>query len=220
VNTPLPSRAVNHRQASYRQTSGGRTLLLVILLLVLVAGGALYYFNSGALRISVSRAEILERLNDKLPITKTFLYVFKLTLESPRLTLVAESERVNAGLDISLAIPFLNDPKPLRGSVDASAGVHYSRTDGAIYLVNPEIDDFELEGLPEEFASRTKSVLAQGLANYFETRPIYVLSERQSHRAAKAMLQKISVSEDKLVLHLGPPDAGTEDLNQVTGDQH
>jgi len=197
--------------------AAGKALLWIVLLIALLGAGLAYHFNSGALRISVSRDQILERLNQKLPLEKTYLYVFKVTFDSPRVELVEASERINAGLDIALEFTLLNDPDPLRGHTDASAGVRYVAHEGAFYLQDANVEALVLEGLPEQFTERVHSVLAQGLQSYFDSQPIYRLTERQSHQAAKAVLQDISISSEGIVLHLGPANDNAGSVSAHSG---
>lgn len=179
-------------------------IVLAIVIVTLLAVGSWYYYNSSALRIAITKEQILERLNETLPLQKTYFYVFDVTFHSPRVELVEASKRINAGLDFTLAITLLNDSSPLQGRVDASAGVRYAPDEGAFYLKEPSVETLELDGVPKELAARAHSVLAQGMSTYFESQPIYQLSERQSHRTAKAVLQDVSIETGRIILHLGP----------------
>lgn len=201
-----------------RAPQGKATVWIILLALLLAIGGAWYYFSSGLLRINISEAEILERLNEKLPITKTYLYVFKVTFESPRVTLQADTKRINAGLDLALEITLLNDPEPLRGSLDASAGVRYSPKDSAFYLQDPEIVALRVDNLDASMVERTRGVLEQAIDSYFKTQPIYRLSERQTHAAAKAVLRKVDIGDGQLTLHLGPEEPGAGVLPDEAND--
>lgn len=190
-----------------RTTQCGKAALWLILLLLLIAvAGGWYYFKSGLLRINLSEAQILQRLEEKLPITKTYLYVFKVTFESPRVDLTADDQRIRAGLDLALEITLLNDPKPLLGSVDASAGVRYSPQSAAFYLEDPQISELRLDSLDAELVERTRGVLEQALSSYFKSQPIYTLSDRQADQATKAVLRKVDIGDGQLTLHLGPEE--------------
>lgn len=186
--------------------SGKATLWLVLFALLLAIAGAWYYFASGLLRVNITEADILERLEEKLPITKTYLYVFKVTFDAPRVDLRSDSQRINAGLDLALEITFLNDAEPLRGSVDASAGVHYSPEQSAFFLEDPEITELRLDKLDSSLVERTRGVMEQAISSYFKSQPIYRLTERQSDRAAKAVLRKVEIGDGRLSLHLGPKE--------------
>lgn len=185
-------------------TSSRGPLIAAILIAVCILGAGLWwYFTNAGLRIAISEEQILERLNQKLPLRKTYLYVFEVTYDSPRVELVEASERIKAGLDVSVKINFLSDSTPLEGKIDAAAGVRYDPADGAFYLTDATIESLELEGLPREWTTQGRDLVGEGIRNYFDEHPIYRLTERESHRAARAVLQNITIGQDKVVLHLG-----------------
>jgi len=205
--TPHPA-AQHFRSRELFSAGAWLTRLGVVVIVVsLIGGGLWWYFNSGNLRIAISEQQILERLSQKLPQRKTYLYVFEVTYDSPRIELVEASERIKAGLDISVRINFLDDTTPLLGSIDAAAGIRYEPTEAAFYLTDPIIEAFELDGLPLDWVEKGRDLVSRGVRNYFETRPIYRLTDRQSHRATKAVLHKVTIGNDSLVLHLGPERA-------------
>lgn len=187
-------------------------LWIALLVGLLTIAGGWYVFKSGQLSITISEAQILERLEEKLPLSKTWLFVFKVTFDKPRVTLHSADQRIYAGLDLALEITFLDDPTPLGGSVDASTGVRYSTQDAAFYLQDPQITELQLDNLDPDLVERTRGVLQQAMAAWFRSQPIYHLSERQTEQAAKAVLRKVTVGERELRLHLGPEDLGPEDL--------
>ena len=195
----------------FRQTQRGQSskILLAVLLLTLLLGGAgvWWYFFNPSLRIAITDQQILDRLSQKLPVTETYLFAFEVTYDSPRVALIAASERIHAGLDISLRIRFLPDQPPLQGRIDAAAGIRYDRVDEAFYLTDPKVETLTLEGLPEEWANKARDLVAEGVRVYFNDHPVYKLSERESDRAAKAILQDISIEDDRIIVHLGPREA-------------
>ncbi len=188
------------------KASPGRGAIIgaVVIGACLLGAGLWWYFAGAGLRIAISEEQILERLNQKLPLRKTYLYVFEVTYDSPRVELVEASERINAGLDISVKLNFLSDSTPLLGKIDASAGVRYEPAEGAFYLTNANIETLELEGLPREWTAKGRDLVGQGIYTYFEDHPIYRLTERESHRAARAVLQNLTIGQDEIILHLGP----------------
>ena len=195
----------------FRQTQRGQSskILLAVLLLTLLLGGAgvWWYFFNPSLRIAITDQQILDRLSQKLPVTETYLFAFEVTYDSPRVALIAASERIHAGLDISLRIRFLPDQAPLQGRIDAAAGIRYEPNQEAFYLTDPSVETLTLEGLPEEWANKARDLVAEGVRVYFNDHPVYELSERESHRAAKAILQDISIEDDRIIVHLGPKEA-------------
>ena len=53
-------------RAPLRSHQDGKTVLWLALGLLLLAAALVYYFNSGALKVAISKEQILERLNDCL----------------------------------------------------------------------------------------------------------------------------------------------------------
>ena len=178
-------------------------LLALIALILVAAAGLWWYINNSTLRIAISKEQILQRMNDRLPVTETYLYIFKVTYGSPSIELNETSQRINAGLDVSVQITLLDNPEPLRGHLDAASGIRYDPIAGAFFLTDPEITNLQLDGLPDRWAANAANVVDQGLTSYFATHPIYTLTETQSNRAAKAVLQSLSIEGDRVVLQLG-----------------
>jgi len=63
-----------------------------------------------------------------LALTKTYLFVFQVVFQNPRVVLEDGSGRVNGGLDIALNINVGGDKERLGGSVDISGGVLFNRS--------------------------------------------------------------------------------------------
>ncbi len=200
---------INANVLRQRQSGQSSKILLAVLVLTLLLGsaGIWWYFFNPTLRIAITDQQILDRLSQKLPVTETYLFAFEVTYDSPRVALIAASERIHAGLDISLRIRFLPDQPPLQGRIDAAAGIRYDRVDEAFYLTDPKVETLTLEGLPEEWANKARDLVAEGVRVYFNDHPVYKLSERESDRAAKAILQDISIEDDRIIVHLGPREA-------------
>ena len=78
-------------------------VVLLGVLLVVAMGGVYYYFPGREYVLHFSETEIQEKLNDKLPLTRTYLLVFQVTIEHPRIDLRQDSKRVAAGLFCGLA---------------------------------------------------------------------------------------------------------------------
>jgi hypothetical protein len=173
----------------------------VLLLLVLV--GYFYVQQRGV--FSVSQAEILARLQEKLPITNTYLFVFEVTLDNPRVQLIEASNRVNAGLDLMLRIRLLSELEPMHGLIDASASVRYDSDRAAFYLADPRIESLEMDALPAEFVARSRGVITDALKLHFQDNPIYKLSDRQAHRVLRSVLIEVVIKDDRLVLRMGSP---------------
>lgn len=182
-----------------------KTLVLLLLLLaVLAVGGAYYYFAGKDYPLRFSEQQLQEKLGAKLPLTKTYLMIFQVTLDHPRVRLVEGSSRVNAGLDVVLNIRAGNQAQPLGGSLDVSGGILYVPERGEFFLTDPRVERIDPQGLTEKYAGQLNGVLARALAEYFADHPCYRLNPADlKQAAAKRVLKQVVVENRELVVTLG-----------------
>ena len=184
--------------------NGRRAIVVSILIIALLAGGAYYYFYGKEYVYRFSEDQIRQALAERLPFERSYLLIFRVTLDNPRVTLVEGSDRINAGLDVTLNIRILSEPLPLGGSIDASGGLRYDAERGEFFLTEPVIEQLRVDGVPEEYAARVTTVMTDALAEYYSNRPIYrlnALDERQA--AARLVLRSVVVEQRELVVTLG-----------------
>lgn len=145
----------------------GRAVILVILLIAAAIAGAYYYFHGREYVYRFTEAQLQQALSERLPFTKTYLLIFQVTLDHPRVTLVNGSDRVRAGLDITFNVQLGDQPTPLSGSVDASGGVRYDPKAGQLFLTQPKIEQLELQGVPEKYTAGAAKALSRALETYY-----------------------------------------------------
>lgn len=182
-----------------------RQLVAVLLLcgLLLAVAGYLHY-RSENFELRISEQQIRQKLAEKLPLEKTYLYLFELTLENPRVDLLEDTGRIAAGLDIRLRIKGGAEDQVLRGTVDASGTLRYTAAEGQFYLTNPEIERLSVTGLPEKRAAQLRSVIETALSEYYADNPVYQLkSDDIKQAAAKLVLKNVSVDGNDLVVTMG-----------------
>jgi Protein of unknown function (DUF1439) len=181
-----------------------RAIIPTALLIAAAIGGTYYYFHAREYVYRFSEGQLQQALSEQLPFTKTYLLIFQVMLDHPRVTLVSGSDRVRAGLDITLNVQVGNQPAPLSGSVDASGGVRYDPKAGQLFLTQPRIEHLELKGVPEQYAARTAAVLSKALETYYADHPIYTLDASHAKGfAARLVLKSVAVQDQQLVVTLG-----------------
>jgi hypothetical protein len=181
-----------------------RILLMILVILLLLAGGTFYYFSGRQYVYTFSENQIREKLADRLPFKRTYLFFFDVTLDNPRVSLADESGRISAGLDITLGIRIGGQPVPLGGTIDVAGRLDYRADEAAFYLADPEIENFFIQGLPQEYAGKVSKVLADGLRDYFSNHPVYSLRDGRSRDlAARLVLKDVVVRDHMLVVTLG-----------------
>ncbi len=181
-----------------------KILISVIVVLALSAVGAYTYFSGKEYVVKITELQIQDKMQETLPFTKTYLFIFQITLDSPRVELINGSDRIKAGLDITLNIQLGSESKPLGGSVDASAGVQYVSNEGNFYLTNPVVEKLSIQGVPQEYTDRVTNVVESALAEYYSTHPAYKLKAGDlKQTAAKLVLRGVIIENQELVVTLG-----------------
>ncbi len=177
----------------------------IVALVVLIAMGAAYFFFVGKeYQVILTEEQIREKLEARLPITKRYFLIIELTLSNPRVDLENGSNRVLAGLDAVLNIKINNNPIPLGGTVDASAGVTYVPEEGQFFLVDPVVENLGIQGIPAKWQTKVNEAASKALAEYFEVNPIYTLKRANlKQAAARAVLKNVVVENNQLVITLG-----------------
>ena len=173
-------------------------------ILIAVAVGVYFYFSGKEYVVRISESEIQEKLQEKLPLMKTYYFIIQVTLDNPRVHLENGSNRVGAGLDVVFNITLNKNPKPLGGTVDVSGGILYSAEKGQFFLTNPVIENLEVQGIPQDYTDKANKALTKALAEYYEKHPIYTLRATDAKQAAARMVLKDVIIENReLVVTLG-----------------
>lgn len=177
---------------------------IVVLLLVVGLVGAYFYFSGKEYIVSIPENDIQVKMNDKLPITKSYFIIFQVTLENPRVMLEEGSNRINAGLDTILNIKVGEQPKPLGGSLDISGNLKYVDESGEFYLIDPVIEKFNVQGIPEKYTDKVNSVFTKALSEFYAKHPVYTLSSLDVKQSiTKLALKNIIVENKELVVTFG-----------------
>ena len=177
---------------------------IVTLVILLIAGGVFYYFSGKEYVLNFSESQIQEKLTAKLPLVKTYLFIFQVTLDNPRVHLENGSNRLKAGLDIKLNIQPGKEQVPLGGIIDVSGGVKYIAEKGDFFLTDPVIERLAVEGLQSKYTDKINLVLTKALGEFYASHPIYSLKTTDiKQTAAKLILKNAIVDNKELVITLG-----------------
>ena len=174
------------------------------LVLAVIAGGVYYYFSGKEYVVHLSEEQIQEKLEARLPLSKSYLFIIRVTLSNPRVELENGTRRVNAGLDIRFNVTINDNPKPIGGTVDVSGGVRYVAEKGQFFLVDPVVERLNVQGIAEKYTNKVNKALSMALAEYYESHPIYTLSAVDAKQVvARMVLKKVNIDNEELVVTLG-----------------
>lgn len=181
-----------------------KKVFIAISIFIVLSAGAYFYFTGTEYVVRMSESEIREKLDKKLPLTKSYFFIIQITLKNPRVMLEERSKRVKAGLDILLNIKINKNPKPLGGTIDVSGGVKYLAEKGEFFLTDPIIENLGVQGIPNKYLDKVNKALTQLLTKYYESNPIYTLHLSDSKQAiARMALKDVAVVNKELVVTLG-----------------
>ncbi len=177
----------------------------IIAAALIIAGLAAYlYFIEREYVVRIPESELQSRLNEQLPITETYLFIFQITLDNPRVALEEGSNRVHGGLDIILNMRIDEESEPLEGSIDISGGIRYVSDNGQFFLVEPIIEKLNVQGVPEKYTDTISSAFTELIEEYYARHPIYTLNVSDGKQAAaRLILKSVVVDNKELVLVMG-----------------
>lgn len=163
-----------------------------------------FYFNDREYVVTIPEKTIKEKLSEKLPLSKTYLFIFDVSLDNPRVNLESGKNRIGVGLDLLLNIRVNGNEKPLGGSVDVSGTLKYISEEGAFYLNEPIIENLSIDGLSDKYKSKASTVIEKALTNFYSSRPIYTLKSTDVKQAtAKLVLKRLEVKNKTILVTLG-----------------
>lgn len=152
--------------------------------------------------IVFSQSEIQAALAKSGPVQKNYGGVMNVSLkQAPNIALDAADgrARISATIDVGL----LGNP-PVPVNVTGRAGIRYDDKTKAFFLENTVADSVESYALPKEMESTARQAVSQLMANYFRSKPIYVLREDGSPQeiAARWLLKSVRIEPGKVVATL------------------
>lgn len=176
----------------------------LVLVLLLAGAGVFYALRDRTYTLTFTEPQLRERIGAQLPFTETYLQLFEVTLDNPRVDLIDGADRVAGGLDAALKVRFGAREFDFSGAVDVSGGVRYAAEEGAFYMTDPEIENVAIAGVPAQFSNRANNALSLALTQFYAERPIYHLdTDDVKHAAAKLVLRDVRISNERLHVTLG-----------------
>lgn len=152
--------------------------------------------------IIFSQADIQAALSKTGPVQKNYGGVLTVSLkQAPNISLDGSDgrARITANFDLGL----LGNP-PVPVNMTGRAGIRYDDKSKAFFLENAITDSVESYALPKEMEPTARQAVTQLMANYFRSKPIYVLRADGSPQeiAARWLLKSVRIEPGKVVATL------------------
>lgn len=139
--------------------------------------------------VRITEAQLQNRISEKFPITKTHQLLGTVSYKNPRISLQRKDNRVEFGLDISLSNISING-KDLRGTVEILASVAYNAKKKSLYLAEPQLQQFTLNGVPEQNVQLLSGLFMPAIEKLLRRKPLYRLKDQEGFKNLASMLVK------------------------------
>ncbi|MBI1756623.1 MAG: DUF1439 domain-containing protein [Fimbriimonas ginsengisoli] len=174
-----------------------RVRRFAVLLLLLVAGvGAVLFIRlrTRDRTLTFTREDLQRRVATKFPFDQKML-LFTITYSDPVVKLEDGSDRIGIGLD---AAAKLAGSQLVKGRVEGDWQLRYEPTEGALYLDDPKISRFDIQGLPPSTQGTIAMVARPLVQEYLRRVPVYKVKPRE-----RGTLRSVKVEKGRLVVVLG-----------------
>ena len=181
-----------------------RALIFMACGLVFVIAATFLYFHGKKYHIIITQAQIDEALRARFPVSKTHLFIFRVTYSNPQVKLLPDSNRIEVGLDAELDFKLRGEAKRLGGSALVTSGLTYRNQTKQFFLSDPEIQKFSLQGVPQQDVDKVTAFASDAVRKYLQQFPIYTLRAKDAKTAAaRLVLKDVEVKGTEVHVTLG-----------------
>jgi hypothetical protein len=157
--------------------------------------------------IEVDEATLQRAIADRFPVETRWLGAFDVSVTSPRLRLLPQTNRIATDIDVTVGDRLF--VRNLRGSLSVESGLRFEPRDSTLRLAQVRVERFAIAGLPEASlqTARLGSLLVEQV---LEGAVLYTLSEDQKARLRRRGVQPgaVQVKPGALSIALEPLPPG------------
>lgn len=119
--------------------------------------------------VTVSEAQLAQRIAEQFPVRQRYLDLFDLTLSSPRVRLMPAENRIGTRVDYALG-DFWGSSRRFDGALTLSYGLRFEPSDRSVRMTDVKVEAFDvprLSGPLAQQAQRLGALVAEHLLNDF-----------------------------------------------------
>lgn len=185
-----------------------KKILLIVLGLLLLLAVGIWSSWGQTYELVLSEQQLSEKLNEKFPFEKTYLFIIGLRFSNPVLSLEEASNRISFGCDIETNFkmdkPGEEVPGPLKGAARVSGSLRYEPSKASFFLDAPKVEQLDIVGLPPKWLAKANSAAGKAVSEFLQHQPLYKLKpDDVKQAAARLVLRKTLVVGKNLVVTLG-----------------
>ena len=152
----------------------GITVLAIIVAAMSLSGACSSWRE---ITVRITEGELQERISKRFPIVKSHQILGSITYENPHISLHREDNLVELGVDIAVSNITINGSS-LRGSVLMTAALEYNVEQKALFLRDPQLQQFTLNGVPEQNVQMLSGLLLPAIEKILKRKPVYRLEDQ------------------------------------------
>jgi len=130
---------------------------------------------SGPRSVSISEAELQQRMTEQLSVPITLLNIFDISLTNPVIRLDEGIERLNAQMDSIISNPL--NGEALTGKINISGKLQFDGTRSSVVLTESKIENLKIQGmgLDDKYSELLNLLVAKLGGELLNNVPLYTL---------------------------------------------
>jgi len=162
----VPPRSSARRRARPLRAVG------VLLLCALLGAVGLFLIRTRTIVVTLSEAQVQQRLETAFPVRKEVLVVAEVVLSRPQVTLTPGSDRVEFATD---CVVHLLGKSVIRGRAYLSGGLGFDPARSDLFLRDARVERLEVPGLPSSYNAAVAAAASEAAGEYLAKQPVYRL---------------------------------------------
>ena len=148
---------------------------------------ALLHLHANSLLVNAKPGEtvgfdaktIEANVNQRLPKTINYMYIFQIKLQKAQVQLPQKSHRLHTKLDAVVTMMVATAEKSFDATIDMSSGIRYDPAGESVYLKDPNVENIVIKGMDPDTSNYANTMVNSALVSYYKKYPAYSLSEEE-----------------------------------------
>lgn len=146
-----------------------------------------------------TEVELQQKVEAMMPLEKKKFFI-TIVITDPTMDLIESSNKLGIQAHIQAIAP-----GGIKGSgiTNITGTISYAQAEGSFYLKDPTIVSLQINGMPDKYQKKIKSLAQASISKVLSSRPIFKFKDDSlKHKLAKAALESVVVENQKLLVKL------------------